>query len=329
MSTEKTTNAGGAALIEELVSLLTNFQAELKGDDLRRKVQTLIPVHTTLAKLGQSLIPSEVASSARDRLLHYFRKYPYTILPREELAIVGAIAEWARRVRELRVEHGWAILSGKTAKEMAEEGEFPVEVNVSSMGPDDYILISTEQDRDAAFRWRTARDLRNKQGSIRDRILEYLRRNVGRQITGEELRYIAKDRTEWARRTRELRTEYGWPVLTKASGRPDLPVGVYILEEDRQSPPHDRKIPDAVRREVLRRDEYRCRRCDWHHDLWNRSDPRHLELHHIKEHVAGGANTKGNLITLCTVCHDLWHDFDGDERAQGFNVWLGRENPSR
>src|SRR5690606_32201045 len=109
------------------------------------------------------------------------------------------------------------------------------------------------------------------------------------------------------RRTRELRTEYGWPIVTKMSGRPDMNVGSYLLEQDRQSPSHDRKIPDPVRSHVLRRDEYRCRRCDWKHDEFNRSDPRHLELHHIKKHALGGENTEPNLITLCTVCHDEWH----------------------
>ncbi len=107
---------------------------------------------------------------------------------------------------------------------------------------------------DAAHRWRIANEIRKKKLGVRDKILEYMRRNVGKHITGEELRYIANDRSEWARRVRELRTEFGWPITTKSTGRPDLPVGVYALEQDRQSPPHDRKIPDSVRREVLRRD---------------------------------------------------------------------------
>ena len=106
---------------------------------------------------------------------------------------------------------------------------------------------------------------------------------------------------------RELRTEFGWPVATKSTGRPDLGVGVYVLQADRQSPEHDRHIPDDVRREVLRRDGYRCRECDWSHDEWNPSDPRHLELHHVMPHVRGGENVKENLNTLCTVCHDKLH----------------------
>jgi hypothetical protein len=150
-----------------------------------------------------------------------------------------------------------------------------------------------------------------------------MRTNVGKFVTGEELRYVAKDKTEWARRVRELRTEYGWPIVTKNSGRPDLPIGTYLLEQDRQSPMHDRHIPDPVRREVLRRDNYQCKRCGWTHSLWNRSDSRHLELHHIEAHASGGDNTEANLITLCTVCHDLWHSEEQNWQNR-FNDWLSQ-----
>lgn len=310
-------------ILAQLIELLRDFESELSQDDLRRKVQALIPVHQSLAALDRSLIPAEIASSARARLLHYFLTYPFIILPREELMIVGAIDNWARRVRELRVEHGWSILSGSTAKAMAEEGEFPLpDVDVSSMQPDDYIMTDTQQDKEAAYRWNVAKGIRNRNISVRAKVLDYLRANVGSAVTGEELSYVAKGRTEWARRVRELRTELGWPIVTQASGRSDLPIGVYMLESLRQSPEHDRQIPDRIRRRVLRRDNYHCRRCNWSHDLWNRSDPRHLELHHIRSHAEGGKNTESNLITLCTVCHDEWHAAENTHTEEGFKNWL-------
>ena|GEM_PF-4707183 len=43
---------------------------------------------------------------------------------------------------------------------------------------------------DAAHRWRIANEIRKKKLGVRDKILEYMRRNVGKHITGEELRYI-------------------------------------------------------------------------------------------------------------------------------------------
>jgi hypothetical protein len=125
-------------------------------------------------------------------------------------------------------------------------------------------------------------------------------------INGDKLLVLSGIR-EYARRVRELRVQFGWPVATKSTGRPDLGAGIYVLQADRQSPEHDRHIPDDVRRNVLRRDGYKCLECAWSHDEWNPSDPRHLELHHIKHHVKGGENIGENLKTLCTVCHDKLH----------------------
>jgi hypothetical protein len=292
-------------LRRELVKLLTHFEEELRSRNLRDKVLALIPAHHLLRDLGSSLIPMEGSNAARERILQYLLKYPETVVRGEELAVVAGIGEWARRVRELRVEHGWPILTGNTVREMAEEGELPAAP--AEMSPDEYMLSASIQDREAAFRWNLANEIRRAEGAVRDKLLEFLRRNVGKTVSGEELRYLAKDRTEWARRVRELRTEFGWPVVTQFTGRPDLPVGHYLLEQDRQSPPHDRTIPDPVRGDVLRRDGYRCIKCGWSHADWNRSDPRHLELHHIHHHAKGGENEPANLATLCTLCHDEVH----------------------
>lgn len=296
------------ALSGILRKLIENFEKELRSSDLRKKVVALIPILHELRRIGKNLIPAQTAASARDRILHYFKKYPLVVISGDELFVVSGIQEYARRVRELRVQFGWTIINGVTAKTMAEEGEFPdSSVNVKKMGLDDYILLSAKEDKEAAYRWNVANEIRRKKTGVRDKILEFFRKNVGKKISGEELRYLAKDKTEWARRVRELRTEFGWPISTKNTGRPDLGVGVYLLESNRQSPEHDRQIPDPVRAAVLRRDKYKCKSCSWTHKEWNPSNARHLELHHIKEHVKGGANTEDNLMTVCTVCHDDIH----------------------
>ncbi len=293
---------------KKLQALIINFEYELSSDDLRAKVLALVPCFSHLRELGKSLISAEIAKSARDRTLHYFLKYPRFIIRGNELLVVSGIQEYARRVRELKVQFGWSIVSGVTAREMAAENEFLIKnVDHESMGPSDYILISKKQDRDAAFRWQLANDIRKEKTGVRDKILKFFRKNVGKEITGEELKYLAKDKSEWGRRVRELRTEYGWPVMTRNTGRPDLDVGVYLLEADRQSPEHDRKISDPVKCEVLKRDNHQCMKCHWSHKEWSRSDPRHLELHHIKPHAKGGKNTTDNLVTLCTICHDHVH----------------------
>jgi 5-methylcytosine-specific restriction endonuclease McrA len=87
-----------------------------------------------------------------------------------------------------------------------------------------------------------------------------------------------------------------------------LPIGTYVLEENKQAPEHDRKIADAVRVEVLERDSFACRVCKWTREKATRDDPRRLlELHHIQEHLRGGQNEAWNLVTLCNVDHDRVH----------------------
>ena len=298
-------------ILEELQNFLKEFEKELQREDLRKKVNALIPAYDSIQALGISLMPPELVNNAKDRILYYFQKYPKQVINRKELMVVSGIEDWARRVRELRTEQGWNILSGVTVREMLSVGDEVVYGQaLSMMKPDDYILVSTEQDRDAAYRWKLAHTIRNEKLSVKDKILKYFRANAGKQVTGEELMYVAKDKTEWARRVRELRTEEGWPIVTRNTGRPDLPVGVYVLEADRQMPVQDRSISDEVRISVLIRDKFRCTNpnCHWDRSQWQKDDPRQfLELHHITYHINSGSNDANNLITLCNVCHDRVH----------------------
>lgn len=300
-------------LQNKLIELLTHFSDELKKDDLRSKVVALVPAFHTLRDLGSSLISKDIAPSARDRILAYLRQYPYTVINGDELMVVSGINEWARRVRELRVQYGWWIYSGVTFRQMAlnaedKESFLTMGIDPESVKPDQYVLMNEVQDRDAALRWNIINDIRKKKVSVKEKLIEYFRKNVGKQVTGEELSYLANNTKEWARRVRELRTEEGWPISTKNTGRTDLPVGVYVLEEDRQAYEHDRAIPDAVRVKVLTRDGFSCTECGWNRSMLSPEDPRKmLELHHIKHHKDGGENTEDNLVTLCNVCHDNKH----------------------
>lgn len=161
----------------------------------------------------------EGCNSARDRILAYLLKYPRVVIHGDELMVVAGISEYARRIRELRVQFGWSVLSGTTLKEMIEQDEMTLEElqarTMTVLKTDVYALMTTEQDREAALRWNEANVLRRSKLSTKDKILTYLRKNVGRPVTGEELRYLANDSKEWARRTRELRTEEGWPIATR------------------------------------------------------------------------------------------------------------------
>lgn len=298
-----------SALAADLQQRITSFHGVLKADDtLRGRTKALVPIHHLIRDLGSSLVPDKSAKSGRARILYYLKAHIGQVIHGDELMVVSGISEYGRRARELRVEYGWQVMTGNTINDIREDDESAADLKeLPSLKPDEYILLSDQQDTDAARRWKIAKEIRNEKISVLKKILKYLQLNVGKPISGEELRYIAKDTSEWARRVRELRTQYGWSVVTKATGRPDLPVGVYLLEDLRQAPEHDRNIKDEVRGIVLRRDKYKCQDCDWSRDIWNPDDPRHLEVHHVIMHVEGGANTAENLITLCNICHDVRH----------------------
>ena len=238
-----------------------------------------------------------------------------TLVEGDELLVISGIGEWARRVRELRVEFGWWIYTGMTLREMAEANTEAAQdlatqlgVELEAIRPDQYVLVSPDQDRDAAHRWNVLNGIRKERTGVKAKILAYLRVNVGQPVTLEELRYLAGDKSEWARRVRELRTEEGWPIFTRTQGRPDLPVGTYVLDEDKQAEVHDRQIPDDVRVVVLERDHFACRSCGWRREDLRAEDPRKfLELHHFVAHKDKGENTPENLVTLCNVHHDMVH----------------------
>lgn len=145
---------------QQLVELLNHFDVHLKNSDLRTQVLSLIPATKLMQNLGASLIQPPV-NGARARILAYLQKYMGLVISGEELMIVSGISEYARRVRELRVEYGWRILTGLTLKDMDPNellGIFKAED--PQLKPDQYILISPEQDTEAAYRWNVAHDIR-------------------------------------------------------------------------------------------------------------------------------------------------------------------------
>lgn len=85
-------------------------------------------------------------------------------------------------------------------------------------------------------------------------------------------------------------------------------MGEYVLENtERIAEPHDRKITFDVQKIVYNRANSTCQMCNWNRKKWKKSDPRILELHHIKEHAKGGHNSPENLLVLCSKCHDDVH----------------------
>ncbi|MBN1391271.1 MAG: HNH endonuclease [Sedimentisphaerales bacterium] len=285
-------------LIAEVEENLARFKREYRGLTWRQKVLLLVEVTGGVRKLGKSTNPAAARLGSRDRLKIYFQEHIGIVLSAKELQVVSGISDYARRIRELRVQDGYKIITG-----YSKDPESGI-----SLKPTEYLLLDINPDVTAARRWHIANRIRKQaKGGSRGRILRYLLENVDQVVTTEELAYVAKKR-EFGRRTRELRTEEGYLVATHFTGRPDLRMGEYILEnKDRIAEPHDRHIPFKVQKEVYKRDSNRCRLCKWHREEWTRRDPRILELHHIQEHAKGGANIARNLIVLCSKCHDKVH----------------------
>lgn len=82
-------------------------------------------------------------------------------------------------------------------------------------------------------------------------------------------------------------------------------------------------IENKLRKEVYRRDGFRCAVCD---------STDGLQIHHVKSRGRGGADHPMNMITLCWRCHNAAHgSMMGDEyaAAAGCAAGMTREEVRR
>ncbi len=288
-----------AALIRELDGHIRKYDDNFRRLGWREKVQLLVNAGFTLKELGKHTDAEARKVSAQERIRLYLVRYVGVIIEASELEVVSGISDYARRIRQLRVENGYKILTG-----YSNDPELGLDLK-----PTQYLLIDPEPDHKAARRWHLANKIRRQEGmGSQAKLLQYFKESVGEVITTEELAYVANNKKQYARRVRELRTEQGYPIATRFTGRPDLRSAEYVMESvERVAEPHDRNIPFNVQKDVYARDENKCVLCGWTHDMWTRDDPRILELHHLQEHAHGGRNSLANLIVICSRCHDNVH----------------------
>lgn len=298
--TSRPTRPGVAQISAQIGRRLREFAVDLRGKQMREAVLALVKVRHLVNDLAISAL-SDIGldrRSAKDRIRAYFIDNVGVAIDSEELAIVGGISEFGRRIRELRVEEGFRIVSGASADD--ESGLV--------LKPDQYMLLDPKPDTDAAARWRSANEIRRLRVGSKEKIRRFLVKFVGKQITTEELAYVSGEKREFARRLRELRVDDGYPITTQHTGRPDLPQGVYVLESATpRTDPRSRAIPRDVERAVYARDNHRCVECGWAWSELTPGDPRSLALHHKKHYEDGGPNTVDNLEVLCTRCHQEHH----------------------
>lgn len=130
--------------------------------------------------------------------------------------------------------------------------------------------------------------------------------NIGRVMHADELRAVAGNISEWARRVRELRTEEGFLILTH-NDRADLKPGDYLLETAKPQPAFARAISKETRAFVLERNGFTCQMCGAVAGEPHPYDPgRKTRLHigHIVEKSLGGSDEPGNLKAVCSVCNE-------------------------
>jgi hypothetical protein len=130
--------------------------------------------------------------------------------------------------------------------------------------------------------------------------------NLGRVMGAEELRAVAGNISEWARRIRELRTEEGYLVLTN-NDRADLKPGEYLLEVAKPQPAFARGISKETRAFVLDRNGFTCQMCgavagEPHpYDITRKT---RLHIGHIIDKSLGGSDDANNLKAICSVCNE-------------------------
>lgn len=145
-----------------------------------------------------------------------------------------------------------------------------------------------------------------KKIGARTKLREHFLSNIGRLMDSDELREIAGDITEWARRVRELRTEEGYQIQTH-NDRSDLKPGQYILEDPTPQPAFERAISKETRAFVLDRNGFTCQMCGAVAGEPHPYDPsRKARLHigHIVDKSQGGTDDAANLRALCSVCNE-------------------------
>lgn len=140
----------------------------------------------------------------------------------------------------------------------------------------------------------------------RSQLRQHFLENIGRVMNSTELRGIAGDITEWARRVRELRTEEGYQILTH-NDRADLKPGEYLLLESKPIPAFARSISKETRALVLDRNGFTCQMCGAVAGEAHPYDPSRktrLHLGHVIDKSQGGTDDMQNLRAICSVCNE-------------------------
>ena len=219
----------------KLLELLSDLPDRLARGNIGEQVSSLVEVNLHLRALGASIgasLAPEDADSGRARILAYLRTQVGQIVHTDELMIVAGIGDYPRRIRELRADHGWPIISGLAVRDMRADmdsgGPGSRAEQLGRMAPEEYLLIEDACDPDAVRRWQEAVSIRDQRDDIKSAVLAYLKRAPGKRVTAEELRYVTGNSSSWPLAVHALR-EDGWAIAAKDYGADELPWGIFIF----------------------------------------------------------------------------------------------------
>ncbi|MCO8274598.1 hypothetical protein M1L60_28780 [Actinoplanes sp. TRM 88003] len=231
------------AAAQKLVDLSDDVSAERSYEAV---ADALSDLRVAVARVyGARRRQADGVGGARQRILRYLTAHRGEWVSGAELAAVSEIGEWARRIRELRVEEG-----------------YDVEENGGR-----YRLLSETPDSERRDRYRMVTKLRGSDESATDRIQELFDELVGKAVTADELDRVAHGRGG-AGIARQIRDHELLPIESSADA-PDLRTGEHRLVSAREVDrlhPSQRLFPEDLRRQVFARDRYMCRKCRRRHE---------------------------------------------------------------
>lgn len=141
-------------------------------------------------------------TSAQERIIQYMRLRKGQVITKEEISGVAGISAWARRVRELREDHGWVIHTVHT---------------MPHLGPGQYVLASDVRDPSLARAWLLAREkakLKTRGGKLppKARVLEFLKAVHPRPADLSLLAHVASSVAEATSAVDALERD-GWTIV--------------------------------------------------------------------------------------------------------------------
>ncbi len=148
--------------------------------------------------------------------------------------------------------------------------------------------------------------VKSPKGGAKRKLRAHFLANIGRVMDSDELRAVADNQSEWARRVRELRTEEGYLILTH-NDRSDLKPGQYLLETPKPQPAFARAISKETRAFVLDRNGFTCQMCGavaGEPHPYEPSRKTRLHLGHVIDKSMGGTDDPSNLRAICSVCNE-------------------------